>query len=167
MGRARSYEFSVASRLAAPRGLVWERIITMEGVNDELAPLVRMTYPESVAELTPGTVPIGRRIFRSWLLLFGVLPFDYDDLVLLRVDAERGFLERSSMLSQRVWEHERTLEDAPGGCVVTDRIRYEPRVAGLGPALRPVLRRFFGHRHRRLRRRFGGQPAAVSESVPS
>ena len=162
MDGRRSHHFSVASRLTAPRAAVWARISTMDGVNDELAPLLRMTYPPSVADLNPDNVPIGRRIFRSWLLLFGVVPFDYDDLVLVRVEAERGFLERSSMLSQRLWEHERTLEDAPGGCLVTDRIRYEPRLPALGTPLRPLLRRFFLHRHRRLRRRFGGELAAVS-----
>ena len=151
-------EFSVASRLDAPRAAVWERVSTMDGVNDELAPWVRMTYPPEVAELRPDNVPTGRRVFRSWLLAFGVIPFDYDDLVLLSVEPDRGFLERSSMLSQRVWEHERTLEDAAGGCVVTDRVRFEPRLPALGAALRPLLRRFFVHRHRRLRRRFGGEP---------
>jgi ligand-binding SRPBCC domain-containing protein len=160
VGAARSYRFTVSSRLAAPRGAVWERVSSMEGVNDELAPLVRMTYPATVADLGEADVPLGERLFRSWLLLFGVVPFDYDDLVLVRVEAGRGFLERSSMLSQRVWEHERTLEDAPGGCLVTDRIRYEPRLPGLGRLLRPLLRRFFAHRHRRLRRRFGGEPVA-------
>ena len=156
MPRAR--EFEVSSRLAAPRREVWDRISTMEGVNDELSPLIRMTHPPDVADLNPGNVPLGERLFRSWILLFGVLPFDYDDLVLVRVDPERGFLERSTMLSQRSWEHERTIEDAPGGSLITDRIRFVPRLAPLGPALRPVLRGFFRHRHRRLHRRFGGEP---------
>lgn len=154
MPRAR--EFTVGSRLTAPRQAVWERISSMEGVNDELAPLIRMTYPPAVEQLTPDSVRLGERICRSWILLFGVLPFDYDDLVLVRIDDGYGFLERSTMLSQRLWEHERTLADAPGGCTVTDRIRYEPRIPFIAVALRPVLRGFVGHRHRRLRRRFGG-----------
>lgn len=129
----------------------------MEGVNDELAPLLRMTHPADVDQLNPDNVPLGERLFRSWVLLFGVVPFDYDDLVLVRVEPGRGFLERSTMLSQRSWEHERTLEDAPGGCRVTDRIRFEPRLPLIGRPLRPLLRRFFRHRHRRLRRRFGGE----------
>jgi ligand-binding SRPBCC domain-containing protein len=152
-------EFTVGSRLTAPRQQVWDRIASMEGVNDELAPLIRMTYPPEIDSLTPDTVPLGERLFRSWILLFGVIPFDYDDLVLVRVDEGHGFLERSTMLSQRLWQHERTLTDAPGGCTVTDHITYEPRIPGIAPALRPVLRGFFRHRHRRLRRHFGGEPA--------
>ena len=158
---AAGYEFQVASRVDAPRSEVWARVSSMEGVNDELAPVLRMTHPPEVADLNPHNVPLGERLFRSWILLFGVLPFDYDDLVLVRVDPDRGFLERSSMLSQRVWEHERTLEDAEEGCLVTDRIRFVPRPPLVGALLRPLLRAFFRHRHRRLRRRFGGEPAAA------
>lgn len=157
MPRAR--EFTVGSRLTAPRQAVWDRISSMEGVNDELAPLIRMTYPPEVESLTPETVRVGERICRSWILLFGVLPFDYDDLVLVHIDDGHGFLERSTMLSQRLWEHERNVVDAPEGCTVTDRIRYEPRIPFIAGALRPVLQGFFRHRHRRLRRHFGGVAA--------
>ena len=86
-----------------------------------------------------------------------MIPFDYDDITLERLEPGRNFLERSTMLSQRLWEHERTLESVPGGCVITDRVAWEPRL-GLPPrALSPVIGFFFGHRHKRLRRRFGGE----------
>lgn len=150
-------EFSVTSRLHAPRQEVWARVSTMAGVNDELAPLLSMTYPAHVDSLDPDDVTLGEPLFRSWIKLARVLPFDYDDLVLVRIDPGEGFLERSTMLSQRSWEHERMLRDAAGGCELTDRIAFEPRVAALGGPLRPVLRAFFRHRHRRLRRRFGGR----------
>jgi ligand-binding SRPBCC domain-containing protein len=150
-------EFTVGSRISAPRLRVWDRVSSMEGVNHELAPLIRMTHPPEVADLNPSNVPLGERLFRSWILLFGVIPFDYDDLVLVRVEEGRGFLERSSMLSMSVWEHERTLEDGDeGACIVTDRIRFVPRLPLIGRALRPLLRAFFRHRHRRLGAYFGG-----------
>jgi hypothetical protein len=140
---------------------VWDRVSSIEGVNYELAPLMRMTHPPEVVDLSPSNVPLNERLFRSWILLFGLIPFDYDDLVLVRVEPGRGFLERSSMLSMRVWEHERTLEDAPAGCRATDRIRFTPRVPLVGLLLRPLLRRVFRHRHGRLRRCFGGEPAVT------
>ena len=66
-------------------------------------------------------------------LLFGLIPFDYDDLCVERLDPGVGFLERSKMLSARVWEHERTLEPLDGGGTrVTDRVRFEPRVRVAG-----------------------------------
>jgi ligand-binding SRPBCC domain-containing protein len=143
------------SRLPASPEAVWERVSTFEGVNDELGPVLRMTAPASVRALDPADVVLGERIFRSWVLLFGVLPIDYDDLTLIALEPGRGFHERSRMLSMRVWEHERTLTADGSGCVVRDRLGFEPRLPGMGPLLERVIRATFRHRHKRLRRRFG------------
>jgi hypothetical protein len=100
---------------------------------------------------------VGERLCRSWILLFGVLPVDYDDITVVELDPPHGFLERSPMLSNRLWEHRRTIEPAgPGRCTVTDAIRWEPRVP---LPVAPVYRAVFALRHRRLRRHFGGRPA--------
>jgi ligand-binding SRPBCC domain-containing protein len=150
----------VASRLNAPADAVWERVTTPEGINYELMPLMRMTMPAEVRRLDPETVPIGERICRSWMLLFGFLPFDFDDVTLVRLEPGRGFHERSRMLSQRVWEHERVVEpEGAGACVVRDRLSFEPRLGVPGRLVEPAVRALFRHRHRRLRRRFGGGSA--------
>jgi hypothetical protein len=115
-----------------------------------------MTAPARLRREGLVNVELGRRLCRSFVLLGGVLPIDYDDLTLVRLDPPAGFLERSSMLSQRVWEHERTLEQTPEGCVLTDRISYAPRIPLPATLSRAVYARVFRHRHRRLRRRFGG-----------
>jgi len=145
------YRFTVSSIVPASPARVWERITTMEGINHELMPIARMTHPRGMTELDPAEVPIGRRLFRSWILLFGVLPIDYDDITLLRFTPGVGFAESSPMLSQRRWDHERTLEDAHGACRVTDRVAFAPRVRLLGRMLRAVFHQVFLHRHRRLR----------------
>ena len=93
------------------------------------------------------------------VFLFGVLPVDYDDLTLVRVEPGRGFLEQSSLLTQRRWVHERLLEAVTGGCRVTDRIGFEPRAPFGGRAMRAVFHFFFRHRHRRLAQAFA-RPAA-------
>jgi hypothetical protein len=101
------------------------------------------------------------RIGRSWLLLFGFIPFDYDDLGIVRVEPGRGFLERSSMLSMRLWEHERTLESLDEErCRLTDRVAWEPRLPLPGAALRPLVGFVFRHRHRRLRLHYASEPDA-------
>jgi ligand-binding SRPBCC domain-containing protein len=143
------------SLLVASPETVWERVSTFEGVNDELAPVLRMTAPASVRRLDPSEVVLGERIFRSWVLLFGVLPIDFDDLTLVALEPGRGFQERSRMLSMSVWEHERTIEPNGSGCRVRDRLRFEPRLPGSGPLLERIVGATFRHRHRRLRRRFG------------
>lgn len=150
MPRSRPAEFTITSTVAAPPQRVWERVITPEGINHEMRPWMRMTMPEGIEDLTPESIELGTPIGRSWILLFGVLPFDYDDVTIIEMEAGRRFLERSKMLSQRSWEHERTIEPADGGSLVTDRIRMEPRLGLPGGAMRPLIRRFFAHRHRRL-----------------
>jgi hypothetical protein len=153
-------EFEIASRLAADPAAVWERAMSAEGINAELGPLLKMTVPRGLDSLDlhglqPG--PLGR----SWLLLFGVIPIDYDQICLERIEPGRGFLERSTMLTQRLWEHERTIEadGQGGGTVLRDRLGWEPRLPLPGAALRPLIGAVFNHRHRQLRRHFAGEAA--------
>lgn len=140
--------------------------MSAEGINAELGPLLRMTVPRGLGDLELARLEPGH-IGRSWILLFGLLPIDYDDLALERIEPGRGFLERSTMLSQRHWEHERTIEPQPdGGCTICDRIAWEPRPPLPGRLLRPLFGAVFRHRHRQLRRHFGAAagPVRIQES---
>jgi ligand-binding SRPBCC domain-containing protein len=147
-------EFRIESRLAAPAEAVWGRVMSADGINAELRPWLRMTVPRGLESLDLERLGPGA-LGRSWILLFGLLPVDYDDLGLERVEPGRGFSERSTMLSQRLWEHDRRIEPAGEGCVLSDRIAWEPRPPLPGAALRPLFGAFFRHRHRQLRRQFG------------
>lgn len=85
-----------------------------------------------------------------------ILKMTHPDWV-ARVEVGRGFLERSRMLSQRVWEHERTLERVDGEahrCCLTDRVRFEPRLPFGGTVMLAIVRLVFHHCHRRLREAF-------------
>ncbi len=147
--------------LDAPRATVWASVASAEGINHELGPWLRMTVPAGVDSLDLDHLPTGQRLGRSWLLLGGVLPVDYDDLRLERLVPGEGFDERSTMLSARVWEHRRWLrDDGPGRCIVEDRVSFEPRVPGTSMLLRAIAGRVFAHRHDRLLARFGGQRLA-------
>lgn len=147
------------SSLAAPPETLWRHATSPQGVNRELAPFLRMTFPRDMADLTERWRP-GERLFRSWLLLGHVLPVEYDDLALVEVEPGRRFLERSELLTQRVWEHERTIEPHGAGCRLTDRVRFAPRIAWLGPVQAPAFALVFRWRHHRLRRIFGEAPGA-------
>jgi ligand-binding SRPBCC domain-containing protein len=149
--KSRPAEFEVSSLIPAPPERVWERIITPAGINHELRPWMTMTVPRGIKRLDPETVELGRPLGRSWVLLFGLLPFEYDDITLIELEPGRRFLERSPMLSQRSWRHERIVEAAEGGSRVTDRVRMEPRLGLPAAPLRPLFRAVFRHRHRRLR----------------
>ena len=118
----RRAEIEVSSELGAGAEAVWARAIDPAGINYELGPLMRMTVPRGAEDFGLDDPEPGH-IGRSWVLLFGFLPFDYDDITVVRVEPGRGFLERSTMLSQRLWEHERTLEPLGANrCRITDRV---------------------------------------------
>lgn len=148
----RRAEVAVSSELEAGVEAVWARATDPAGINDELRPLLRMTVPRGVEDFGLDDPEPGH-IGRSWILLFGLVPFDYDDITVVRAEPGRGFLERSSMLSMRLWEHERTLEPlGEGRCRVSDRLAWEPRLPLPGAWLRPLIRFLFNHRHRQLKR---------------
>ncbi|PTR24165.1 ligand-binding SRPBCC domain-containing protein [Rhodococcus sp. OK519] len=144
------------SVVAASADRVWARVVTPEGINDELRPWMTMSIPRRLGPVTIATVPIGVPLGRAWLRLFGVLPFEYDALTIAELVPGQRFHERSTMLTMRRWEHERSLTPAGAGrTVVRDRVTLEARLPFLTPVLGVVVRGLFAHRHRRLRRRFG------------
>jgi ligand-binding SRPBCC domain-containing protein len=144
----------------APADQVWVRVVTPEGINDELRPWMTMSMPRGAESLTVDNVPIGTPLGRCWMRLFGVLPFDYDRLMIAALEPGRRFDEQSTMLSMRRWRHERSVTpDGDSKAVVHDRITFQLRTP-LRPATPVVavgLRALFGHRHRRLQRHFGSR----------
>lgn len=148
----RRAEIAVTSELETSAEAVWARAIDPDGINYELRPLMRMTVPRGAEDFGLDDLEPGH-IGRSWIFLFGLVPFDYDDLNIVRVEPGRGFLERSSMLSMRLWEHERIITPLDGtSCRITDQVAWEPRLPVPGFWLRPLIRFLFQHRHKRLRR---------------
>ena len=99
-------------------------------------------------------MPLGR----SWILLAGVLPVDYDDLCLAELEPGRRFLERSSTLSFSLWQHERVVEpESEATCRVTDLLGFELQrgvawIPGSARVAAAIVGLIFRHRHRRLSR---------------
>jgi ligand-binding SRPBCC domain-containing protein len=161
--------FEAVSKLPAPAESVWTFLITPEGINDELRPFLRMTVPRALEGKTLHDVDLGTKVCRSWFLLFGVLPFDYDDIVIAEREPGRRFLETSELFSMSRWDHERTVTSIPFGCEVHDRVTFRLRrplrsVPGLERLVAVFLKRLFAHRHRRLLARFG---ISTIRSIPS
>jgi len=145
------------SVIDAPVDRVWARVVTPEGINDELRPWMTMSMPRGAEDLTVDTVPVGTPVGRCWMRLFGVLPFDYDDLMIAELWPGRGFDEQSTMMSMRSWRHERTLEpDGDAKTVVRDRLTFELRtpLRVLTPVIGAGVGALFSHRQRRLQRHF-------------
>ena len=147
-------EFSFRSDLTIEPSAFWSRM-SMRAVNEELAPLVRMTVPAAWATCSLAQWQTGRVLFRSWILLFGIFPVDRQAVQMERIHDETGFLERSSSWMNRLWEHERTTEITPGGCVLVDRVKVLGRIPLAERLLTPTYKRIFEHRHQRLRALYG------------
>lgn len=153
-------EHSASIDLAVSADELWESVCRLDGVNYELRPWLRMTAPAGLAGATIDELEPGRPAGRSWLLLGGVLPVDYDDLCLAEIEPRR-FLERSRMLTMDPWEHERSVRPfGPGSARLTDRLRFELRspfaaVPGLERLASAIVAALFRHRHRRLAKLYG------------
>jgi ligand-binding SRPBCC domain-containing protein len=155
-------KFVRVSKIDAPCDKIWERAVTPEGINHELFPFMRMTVPHSMKGKRIHQVPLGAKLGRSWFLLFGFLPFDYDDITIAELDHGHRFLERSSMSSIDRWEHERTVTQKEDGCEVIDRISFRLKkpfsaVPLLERGIARMLQMLFAHRHRRLAKWFSSQ----------
>lgn len=142
-------------KVKAPREQVWERVTTPMGINHELTPWLRMTTPAAARGRTLDQIPTGVKLGRSWVLALGVIPVEYDDITPVEVEPGRRFLERSSTLTLKLWQHERVLESVLDETQVTDRLTFELRwplslIPGSSAAVARVVAALFGHRHRRL-----------------
>jgi hypothetical protein len=151
-------KFHIQSTLEASPAEVWRHSTSMAGVNRELMPLMRMTHPKGLERLDQQEVPLGTRLFRSYLLAFGLLPVDWDDLAFESITPGQGFVESSSLATARTWQHRRWIE--PGAtsasCLLDDQLAWTPRFVGAGAVLRRIVPLLFRHRHRRLVKIFGG-----------
>lgn len=143
------------SRLAAAPETVWAQASTMAGVNAELGPWVRMSYPADRAALDGQDVPLGQVLFQSWLSLLGLIPFDRHALALERLYPGIGFDERSTSWLQKLWVHRRRIEAVEGGSRVIDELEVRPRLPFMAPVVSLIVSALFRHRHRRLRARYG------------
>ncbi len=148
-------ELSIASVLRAAPDALWRHATRPEELNREFWPLLQMRFPSHGRYLAAAFAASGGRIGRCWLLLGGVLPVEYDDVTLVELDPGRRFLERSTLASKRLWEHERTIEPHGAGSLLRDRVRFAPRIAWLAPLYATVFGAVFRLRHRNLRNRFG------------
>jgi hypothetical protein len=140
-----------SSELPAPAADVWTRVTSVDGVNHELRPWLRMTVPRGARGMSLEDVELNRPIGRSWVLALGFIPFDYDEITLVERGPGLRFVERSPMGSMRSWQHERFVEPRDDqSCAITDRLTFEPRLPGSTRLVRGLIERIFAHRHRRL-----------------
>jgi hypothetical protein len=131
--------------------------LTLRGVNAELFPLVKMTAPETWSSRSILEWPVQQPLFKSWILLLGILPIDRHSFYFDSIAPTEGFKERSSSTSNTVWCHARRITAIASGCRVTDTVEYQNRLPLLGSLFKPMYRLVFWCRHRNLRSRYCGR----------
>lgn len=151
------FTIKVSSLLEDSRRSIWDAISSFEGINKEFVPLMTMTCPDPSLRMTADLVT-DKPLFRSWILLFGLIPIDYDLIRLQEVEVYHGFKERSTMGFMSEWHHDRTLIDATSsnGTVVTDTLSFTPRIPFTGVILMFIVKQLFLLRHSNLTAKFGG-----------
>ncbi|MCU0447390.1 MAG: hypothetical protein MUE85_21040 [Microscillaceae bacterium] len=151
---AREFHFRIDSILTASPAQVWQHANNFDGVNYELMPWAKMTAGASTPALSIEALPTGKNPFKSWILLFGFIPFDLHYLGMEKV-SKQGFSEKSYSFWQKLWKHERRLMELGNNCLVVDEVTFSPRIALLGYLLKPIFMIVFRHRHYQLWKKFG------------
>ncbi len=71
---------SFSSEVAAPAEALWQHTAAKKTLNREFSPWLRMTAPGP--DILPASIEAPQKLFRSYILLFGFLPVEYDDLAI-------------------------------------------------------------------------------------
>lgn len=146
--------FKIESKVNGNAEQLYLDLLTMGSVNYELMPVVKMTVPSKWASTHLKLWPIGTELFSSVILLFGIIPVDLHKFKLSKVN-ESGFKECSSTLTNKEWNHSRTIKKLGSTCLVTDELEIFPRFRFLGGVMAPIYKTIFKHRHKRLYAKYG------------
>ena len=92
------------SDVAAPIDRVWARVVSPEGINDEMRPWMTMSMPRGADDLTIDTIERGVRLGRAWQHERSLTPVtDGVTRVHDRVTFEpRWFMRLSAVLLRRI-----------------------------------------------------------------
>lgn len=145
-------KLSFKSKFNVEKKVLVEHSFSMKGVNTELFPWMKLTYPTDV--LKENIEEPGRFLFNSWVLFLGFIPIDYYSFYFTSFNIEGHFHENSSSLTYKNWCHIREVVAVEGGCLLKDDLEIKPRLFFLSPLIRFFVRRLFLHRHSILRKKF-------------
>lgn len=128
-------------------------LLTMDGVNFELGPWLKMTAPPEWQARSFPEWPENQVLFSSKILLLGFIPFDSHWFKFESV-GPRGFSEQSSNIMNRVWAHQRSITTTESGTLVRDEVRYQSKISFVGALFLPIYKLVFANRHRRLKSKY-------------
>ncbi|MBG07926.1 MAG: hypothetical protein CME68_04160 [Halobacteriovoraceae bacterium] len=149
-------KLSFESQLNVDKNVLIEQAFSMPGVNFELSPWIKLTYPKGAGAdpLKENIKAPGRFLFKSWFLVLGLIPIDYYSFYFISLCQEGHFHESSSSLTYKKWYHIRDISSSEEGSFVKDDLEITPRLPVLSPLIRFLVRLVFLHRHNVLRKKY-------------
>lgn len=147
------------SKVPATPGELWKWSTSVQGVDTEMAPVLKLDFPEGMEKIPEGRDTLGKPLGNCKFLLFGLIPVDLSRLTFVEIEPGRRFVEQSPLLSMKDWRHERVIAPGPDGTRVVDKLEFTPRFAtGM---VKWFISQFFKHRHTVLRRQFRERRSAA------
>ena len=151
-----AFQFTQKSTLTTSPEKLWTDITQFKNINYELMPFARMTCPKHLNTLAPDTIPLDTPLFKSIILLLGIIPIDLHCLQISQFKPQQGFWENSSSMMHRTWQHTRTLTPInEHNTQISDTLLFEPRLPFVGYLLLPIYKMVFENRHQKLIRKYG------------
>ena len=128
---------------------------SMEGVNFELFPWIRLTYPKGSYLFKKNIKPPGQFLFRSLTLFLGIVPIDLHSFYFYSLDFDGHFVEMSNSLVFKQWNHTRIISSIDGGSLLEDYLEFSPRLVLFRKLVKFLINRVFLHRHNKIKKKFG------------
>jgi hypothetical protein len=145
----------VASRLAVDREQLWATISTMDGVNAELSPWLRMSVPVEVRGKSLAACASVRSRSRVGCWRWGSCRSIAIACVWSSSSADADSSSARAHGCSEFGSTSAPWRRSPAAPEIRDRVTFEPRIRLFAPLVRAVVTRLFQHRHARLRARFG------------
>jgi ligand-binding SRPBCC domain-containing protein len=146
--------FHFHSELPVSAELFWKSQ-SLATVNAELRPMYRMSAPSKWLALPFHEWKTQQYQLKSWVLFCGLIPVDRHHFGTMEFPEPTTFVETSSSWLNRLWRHERTVQQSTMGCEVKDKVSFEPRLSFLAPFQKALYILVFRQRHKNLRRLHG------------
>jgi hypothetical protein len=154
----REFSFQLDGVLNVDKERLWRDITDIDSINYELMPLVKMTFPFAIKSIGIENVPLNQLLFKSCILLLGLIPIDVHYLSLENIESNHRFDENSSSWMHHFWKHSRILNQLSNSQVnILDTIHFKPRLLFLGYFLLPIYKVVFQHRHNRLKKKYNSK----------
>jgi len=147
-------KFEIESNLSEVPEKLYVELLSINGVNRELAPYINMSAPKQWRTKPISEWPVGERLFNSRVTLFGLIPIDSHSFKFSDV-SESGFSETSKTFMHKEWNHTRSIVKSGAGSKVKDLVDYKSKLRFMGYFLKPFFRVIFKHRHHKLKAIYG------------